>query len=140
MTTAEKVEPTVARVVVGRLQQVRRGARIAPAGKAKRAPGDPGPARVALLLALAHSIRRAIEAGELKDQAEAAHRFGVTRARVTQLLDLALLAPTVQEAVLRARMVDGAEPLSERTLRCICRYESWSEQREAWNAPRKERM
>jgi hypothetical protein len=34
---------------------------------------------------------------------------------VTQLLDLTLLAPDIQEAVLALEAVDGVEPMSERT-------------------------
>ena len=52
------------------------------------------PARVAIMLALAHKIQDAIDRRVVADRAEAARRLGVTRARVTQLLDLALgLAP-----------------------------------------------
>lgn len=57
-------------------------------------------------------------------------------ARVTQLLDLTLLAPAVQEAVLGMECVDGTEPVSERTLRDICRHDSWHLQQAAWNATR----
>ena len=41
-----------------------------------------------------------IASGQLEDQAEAARRLGVTRARITQLLALVHLAPDPQERVL----------------------------------------
>lgn len=92
-------------VLVGKLFRVRKGR-----GKRfeKEPPKEPekGPARIALQLALAYRIQGAIEAGEIKDQAEAARQMGVTRARVTQLLDLTLLAPDIQERMLY--MEDGS--------------------------------
>ena len=113
-------------VVTGELHRVRsgRGKGFAP----DPAPGpDRRPARVALALALAHQIQRAIDRGELRDQAEAARKLGLTRARVTQLLDLTLLAPELQERVLFLEAVDGAESSSERTLRVAARARSWGQ-------------
>jgi hypothetical protein len=48
--------------------------------------------------------------------ADVARRLGFTRARLTHLLDLLLLAPDVQVAVLSLEAIDGAEPMSERAL------------------------
>lgn len=87
------------------------------------------PARIALMLALAHKIQRAIDRGVVRDRAEVANRLGLTRARVTQLLDLALLAPDLQEQLLFLDTVDGKEPLAERQLRRVTRENSWTEQR-----------
>ena len=56
--------------------------------------------RVARMLALAHEIDRLIRAGELRDLADAARAMGLTRARVTQIANLLLLAPAIQEAIL----------------------------------------
>lgn len=57
-------------------------------------------AAAARQLALAHWIDQRIEAGELRDLADAARVLGVTRARVTQIANLRYLPPAVQEAVL----------------------------------------
>lgn len=89
------------------------------------------PARVAVMLALAHAIRAAIGAGHVTDQSEVARRLGFTPARVTQLLDLLQLAPDLQERVLFLEAVDGIEPLAERQLRPYVRILSWEAQREA---------
>jgi ParB-like chromosome segregation protein Spo0J len=62
------------------------------------------------MLALAHTLEAAIAAGEFADRADVARHLGFTRARVTQLLDLTLLAPDIQEAVLALEAVDGVEP------------------------------
>ncbi len=108
----------------------------AAAGEVARAGGDYAPvrrpARVALMLALAHRIERDVAEGELSDHAEAARRLGLTRARVTQLCDLTLLAPDIQEEILFLESVDGVEPLSERALRPIASELDWSRQREMW--------
>ena len=79
------------------------------------------PARVARMLALAHRLQRAIDGGEFQDRATLARQYGLTRARVTQLLNLTLLAPDIQEQVLGLEAVDGLEPTSERALRVVSR-------------------
>jgi hypothetical protein len=84
------------------------------------------------MLALAHRLQAAVDRGDYRDRAELARQLGFTRARVTQLLDLCLLAPDIQEAVLGLEAVDGAEPMSERSLRVVVRAGSWVEQRAAW--------
>jgi hypothetical protein len=53
-------------------------------------------------LALAYAIERAIEDGRLKDYSDAAHRLGVTRSRITQIVDLVQLPAQKQEAMLLA--------------------------------------
>lgn len=58
------------------------------------------PSRAALQLALAHKIERAIDAGQIKDYAEAARVLGVTRARVAQIVALAQMPAAEQEAAL----------------------------------------
>ena len=122
-----------ARVITGRLHRVQRGHGTAylPEPPAQLAPVR-RPARVALMLALAHAIRAAIGSGKVADQAEVARRLGFTPARVTQLLDLLQLAPDIQEQVLFLETVDGIEPLAERQLRPLVRVPSWGDQRTAF--------
>ncbi|MEO8182404.1 MAG: hypothetical protein ABI895_26505 [Deltaproteobacteria bacterium] len=119
------------RVVTGQLHRVQRGhgkrfVQEPPPGPVRR------PARVAVMLALAHKIQEAISRGQVRDQADVARRLGFTRARLTHLLDLRFLAPDLQENVLLLEAVDGAEPVSERILRSIAHLGSWSAQRSAW--------
>jgi hypothetical protein len=92
------------------------------------------PARIAIMLALAHRIRDAVEAGQVQNQTEAARRLGYTPARMSQLLDLLLLAPDLQERVLLLEAVDGVQPLAEHVLRPIVRLTHWVEQRAAFRA------
>jgi ParB-like chromosome segregation protein Spo0J len=86
------------------------------------------------MLALAHKIQDAIDRGIVRDRAEVARRLGFTRARITHLLDLTLLAPDLQERVLEFEAVDGVEPISERSLRVVAHAGSWVEQRKALEA------
>jgi hypothetical protein len=83
-------------------------------------------------LALLHHIAAAIERGDLAVCADAARQFGFTRARITQILDLLLLAPDIQEAVLFLEAVDAREPVTERGLRGLVKMEEWGEQRARW--------
>ena len=58
--------------------------------------------------------------------------LGFTRARVTQLMDLTLLAPDIQEEILVAEVEPGWDLVTERGLRAIVRYGDWTEQRSHW--------
>ena len=89
--------------------------------------------RVARLLALAHKIDEMICDGELDDLAEAARRLNLTRARVTQITSLLLLAPDIQEAILDLPPVtNGRDPVTERQLRPIAAESEWNRQLELW--------
>jgi hypothetical protein len=90
------------------------------------------PAKVARMLALAHHLQGTIDRGLVADRAAVARKLGLTRARVTQLLDLLLLAPDLQAAVLALEAVDGAEPIAERMLRAVAHAGTWPEQRAGW--------
>jgi hypothetical protein len=89
--------------------------------------------RICRLLALAHAVDDAIGRGELHDLADAAQAFGLTRARLTQLMNLTLLSPEIQEAILALPAVDrGRDEVSERCLRAIAAEPAWERQAEMW--------
>ena len=90
------------------------------------------PARVARLLAVAHDLDARLEAGEYQDYADIARQHGLTRARVTQVMNLLLLAPDIQAQVLELRFPPGREPVTERHLRKVLASAVWAEQREVW--------
>ena len=115
------------RVVVARLVQKRSGSQRSDFDKASGRP-----ARVALALALAHSIQHAIDSGEIRDQAEAARRFGITRARVTQILDLLWLAPSLQRRVVELCVETGSSVLTEHALREVLKDDEWPLQEATW--------
>ncbi len=79
--------------------------------------------RAARMLALAHHVERLIDAGELAGYAEAARALGVTRARLTQVMNLLLLAPAIQ-----ARILDGKLEVSERRMRTVVAEAEWTVQ------------
>ena len=121
------------RVIVGQLRRERH-LRVAftntPASPP--APTTRRPAQIAHTLALAHHLQRAIDSGAFGDRADVARRLRLSRARVTQLLDLLLLAPDIQDALLHMEAIDGAEPMTERILRPLAALVSWTEQRTRW--------
>lgn len=122
MRTAAMMDLTAARVVVGCLQPATREKRTAP--KRTEATAADGPSRAALMLALAHYMQRQIDRGELTNQATAAKHLRVTRARLSQILDLLLLAPDIQEQI-----VIGDASSSERDLRNVTATFCWKSQR-----------
>ncbi len=77
-------------------------------------------------------MRRLLDSGEVPSAAELARRLGFTRARVSQLLDLTLLAPDIQELVLFAVNVAGRDAITERDLRAVARHREWAKQREVF--------
>ncbi len=117
-------------VLKGTLHRVRRGKAIAFVSQPLVAQATVRrPAKVAKMLALAHHLQHAIERGIAHDRADVARRLGLTRARVTQLLDLLLLAPDLQAGVLALDAVGGNEPITERRLRGVASIHSWQKQR-----------
>lgn len=105
---------------------------LTPTPTAERPEPVRRPAKVARQLALAHHLEAAIVRGLVADQAALARKLGLTRARVTQLFDLLMLAADLQEQVLALEAVDGVEPMAERTLREVAHAGTWAEQRAAW--------
>ena len=89
--------------------------------------------RVARLLALAIRMEELIDSGRVGCYADAARLAHVTRARMTQIINLTLLAPDIQEAVLFLDPVTkGRDPVTERDLRPITAELNWTKQRELW--------
>ena len=90
------------------------------------------PARAALLLALAHRWEDEITEGVYRDRADIARKFGLTRARVTQILDLMLLAPIIQKTIIHLESCGKHEVLTERHMRQIARLVDWRRQVTLW--------
>ena len=125
-------EPGGPRVIKGRIKRIRRKHALAFVEEAPP-PVEPDrrPARVARMLALAHRLQEAIERGEYEGRSDLARVLGVSKARITALLDLTLLAPDIQEWVLGLETVEGAEPTDERSLRRVATCSAWARQRQA---------
>lgn len=84
------------------------------------------PARIAMLVALAHRFDQLVRAGDVKDYAELARLGHITRARVTQIMNLLNLAPDIQEYLLGLTAGSG---IPERDLRPIAAEVRWDRQR-----------
>jgi hypothetical protein len=87
------------------------------------------------LLALAHRWNRLVDEGVVANYAEIARLMGLSRARVTQIVDLSFLAPDIQDEILL-----GDADATEREIREIARAPEWNEQRRLWRCLRAVRM
>jgi hypothetical protein len=91
--------------------------------------------RVARLMALALRFENLIREGRVADYSDLAHLGHVSRARLTQIMNLLLLAPDIQEAILflppRRR---GRDPIRLARLQPIALTWNWARQRCLWKA------
>jgi len=104
--------------------------------------GDPSPEpivepgsipRVSRLMALAIRFERLLGEGVARDYADLARLGGVTRARLTQIMNLTLLAPDIQEELLfLPRTTCGRDPVGERMIRPVAAIPDWRKQRKLW--------
>ncbi len=91
--------------------------------------------RVARLMALAIRLERLIVEGRVPNYAALARLAHVSRARITQIVNLTLLAPDIQEAILFLPPVHrGPDTIIERDLRSIAGEPDWTRQRRLWAA------
>jgi hypothetical protein len=89
--------------------------------------------RVARLMALAIRFDALVREGAVSTQAELAAVGHVTRARVTQIMNLLHLAPDIQECILFLPPVRaGKDPFGEHQLRPLVSMIQWESQRAAW--------
>lgn len=111
----------------------RKGRKRAVVGVKPATPAQPGNLpRVTRLMALAIRFDQLIRDGEVADYAEIARLGHVTRARVTQIMNLLHLAPDIQEAILNLPRVEkGRDQITERDLRPIAAIVDWRKQRPA---------
>jgi len=82
--------------------------------------------RISRLMALAIRMEGLVRTGRVKDCAELARLGGVSRARVSQVLNLRNLAPPIQERLLFLEGAGGA--IHERALRRVAQSVNWEEQ------------
>lgn len=84
--------------------------------------------RTARLMALAIKFQGLVDRGEVPDYADLARLGYVTRARMTQIMNLLLLAPDIQEEIL----ISKAPAVAERRLRRLAKIPTWEVQRQLW--------
>ena len=82
-------------------------------------------------MALAIRFEGLLRDKTIRDYAELARLGGVSRARITQIMKLRLLAPDIQEEIL---FLSEARGVTERNLRPLLRRIDWTEQRRMFQA------
>ena len=93
--------------------------------------------RVTRLMALAIKFQDMVARSEVRDYADLARLGHVTRARITQIMNLLNLAPDIQEAILLLPpTTSGRDPISERGVRKLTAIVLWSRQRKVWRGSR----
>ena len=117
-----------------RLVKGRKQLQEAPAGPRAMVPPGRVP-RVARWMALAIRFERLLREGQVASYAELARLGHVTRARVTQIMNLLNLAPDIQEDILfLPRTERGRDPVILRDLQPIAARVEWRNQRQMWQS------
>jgi hypothetical protein len=79
------------------------------------------------------SLCRMVDRGEVRDYADPARLGFITRARMTQIMNLLNLARNIQEGILESDAGEAAtKRLCERHLRTITSLGLWKDQRFRW--------
>jgi hypothetical protein len=87
--------------------------------------------RISKLMAIAIVMNDMVAQGEVKDLSQLARITGVSQPRATQIMNLTLLAPDIQETLLfLPRVVGGKDPVTEKELRPVVAEVEWGRQRE----------
>ena len=90
--------------------------------------------RLARLMALAIRFEGLLSQGEVRDYADLARLGHVTRARVTQIMNLLNLSPDVQEEILFLPPIKaGRDQIKEWQVRPIAAEPCWRTQRRLWH-------
>jgi hypothetical protein len=101
-------------------------------GDKTSAPTDCIP-RISRLMALAIRFEGMLRDGVVADQAELARLGHVTRARMTQIMNLLSLAPDIQEEILFLPAVHKGRGMAwERRVRELTWQPDWRVQRRSW--------
>lgn len=86
--------------------------------------------RVARLMALSIKFEQLLKDGTVRDYADLARLGGVSRARITQIMNLRLLAPDIQEKLLFHERVHSAkDTLKLRDLQKVALEADWGRQK-----------
>jgi hypothetical protein len=93
--------------------------------------------RISKLMALAIKFEGTVARGEVEDYADLARLGHVTRARMSQIMNLVNLAPDIQEEILFLPKTEvGRAPVNEAAVRQIACQPLWKRQRYAWRTLR----
>jgi hypothetical protein len=84
-------------------------------------------------MALAVKFQDMVDRGEVRDYADLARLGLVSRARITQIMNMLNLAPDIQEELLTSSTPAAQAGLPERGLRQVTALIGWRQQRTLWN-------
>ena len=94
--------------------------------------------RITRVLATARQFEEMIAQGEAGHYADLACLAGVTRERISQIMDLLWLAPGIQQEILELPPASpGRFPIGEVALRRVASQMDWAQQREDWGKLKK---
>lgn len=86
--------------------------------------------RISRLMALAIKYRGMLDRGEISGVTELARFCHVTQPRMTQILNLNLLCPVIQEQLFFLPRGESGKPaIHEKALRSVCRSTDWQTQK-----------
>lgn len=99
-----------------------------------KVPDPPRIPRITRLMALAVKFQDMIDREEVRDYADLARLGYVSRARITQIMNLLNLAPDIQEELLSlAGDPEVPQPIGERHIRRVVSAVDWRVQRQRWS-------
>ncbi|MBU1701040.1 MAG: hypothetical protein KJ970_13830 [Candidatus Eisenbacteria bacterium] len=109
-------------------RRLKRGARVS------STEANPGRIpRISRLMALALHFDDLIRKGVVKDYSDLARLGGVSRARISQIMDLLNLSPDIQEEILfLPRTTHRRDRVTERQIRNVVAEIGWESQWELW--------
>ena len=87
----------------------------------------PRPHGLSYMLALAHRLEERVQSGKVKDYVAIAEASGISRTRIGQIIQLLMLAPSIQEYILGLQSSEKC--INERILRTVVKEWSWDRQR-----------
>jgi hypothetical protein len=89
--------------------------------------------RVSRVMALAIRFEHLLRAGTVSDTVVLASLAKVTQPRITQVMNMLHLAPTIQEELLfLPHVTHGRDPINEKHLRRACAEPNFARQRQLW--------
>lgn len=84
--------------------------------------------RLCQSLILAHQVNNMLNTGELQGFRQISQWFGFSPARLSQILNLLLLSPQIQEKILFSKDLE----ITENAIRQIALIPDWEEQIQSW--------
>jgi hypothetical protein len=91
--------------------------------------------RITKLMALAIRFEELLRTNVVSDYVDLARLGHVTRARITQIMNLRLLAPDIQEEILfLPRVLQGTKQVTLKQLQPIAVQSDWKRQRRLWKS------